>query len=57
MFRCWSEEPAERPTFADLVHHFASNSEYDNVKNLIQSVSNEQTTVIDVSSGTLTSDV
>lgn len=42
MLRCWSENPVQRPTFGNLVQHFASSSEYDNVKNLIQSVSTEQ---------------
>lgn len=42
MLRCWSENPSQRPTFASLVQHFASSSEYDNVKNLLHAVSTEQ---------------
>lgn len=59
MLRCWSENPANRPTFAMLVQHFASNAEYDNVKNLLQTVSTEQTldSVLDSSSNMLVSDV
>ena len=38
MQRCWSFDPASRPTFAQLVRHFASNAEYDNIQNLIQSI-------------------
>ena len=41
MLQCWSENPAQRPSFANLVQHFASSSEYDNVKNLLQGVSTE----------------
>lgn len=59
MLRCWSENPANRPTFAMLVQHFASNAEYDNVKNLLQTVSTEQTIdgLIDHSGNMLVSDV
>lgn len=37
MTRCWAAEASQRPTFSDLVKHFASNAEYDNVKSLLQS--------------------
>ncbi|EFX72604.1 hypothetical protein DAPPUDRAFT_110578 [Daphnia pulex] len=60
MLRCWSENPDNRPTFANLVQHFASSAEYDNVKNLLQTASTEQTldNLIDTSnSNLLVSDV
>ncbi|XP_046649797.1 tyrosine-protein kinase Shark-like [Daphnia pulicaria] len=60
MLRCWSETPDNRPTFANLVQHFASSAEYDNVKNLLQTASTEQTldNLIDTSnSNLLVSDV
>jgi hypothetical protein len=60
MLRCWSEKPDNRPTFANLVQHFASSAEYDNVKNLLQTASTEQTldNLIDTSnSNLLVSDV
>ena len=35
MLRCWAQDAAHRPTFAQLVHHFSSNSEYGNVQSLV----------------------
>lgn len=42
MLRCWAHDPAQRPTFAELVRHFSSNAEYDNVQGLVQHTAKER---------------
>jgi len=41
MLRCWAQESAQRPTFAELVRHFSSSAEYDNVQSLVQHTAEE----------------
>ena len=38
MQKCWSYEPADRPTFQELIEIFSSDPDYANIRELVSAI-------------------